>query len=80
MTESSSIGSQNKFGLTPRELDLVATVVRGYSDHEIAQRLSISTTAVVRELIAVSHKLGVEGRLELALFAIHYGLLANRDQ
>jgi len=76
--ESGSVESQKKFGLTPHELDIVARVVSGYSDHEIARRLSLSKTAVAQELTAVSHKLGVEGRLELALFAIHHGLLADR--
>ncbi len=78
MAESGSVESQGKFGLTPQELDIVATVVSGYSDHEIARQLRISTTAVVEELTTVSRKLGVEGRLELALFAIHHGLLTDR--
>jgi len=77
--EFSSVEARKEFGLTPRELDIVATVVSGYSDHEIARKLSISTTAVAQELTSVSHKLGVEGRLELALFAIHYGLLADHN-
>lgn len=77
VAESGSVGSQRRPGLTPRELRLVAAVVGGYSDNEIAQMLSISRTAVVQELAEVSHKLGVQGRLELALFAVHHRLLAD---
>jgi DNA-binding CsgD family transcriptional regulator len=70
---------EGKFGLTPLELEIVASVVGGYSCDEIAQKLSISRRAVVQELTTVSHKLGVEGHLELALFAIHHGLLADQE-
>ena len=79
MAESSSVESQRKFGLTPRQLKIVAAVVSGYSDYEIARTLSLNRTVVVEELAAASHKLGVEGRLEMALFAIHHRLLADGD-
>ena len=74
---SGSFRSPKKFGLTPRELEIVAAVLGGYSDNQIARKLSITRTAVVEELDAVSHKLGVDGRLELALFALHHRLLAE---
>jgi DNA-binding NarL/FixJ family response regulator len=79
MVESGSAESRRKFGLTSHELEILAAVVGGYSYNETAQKLSISEVDVVEELAEVSHKLGVEGRLELALFAIHHGLLADRD-
>ena len=77
--ESGTVESWKKLGLTQRELDVVAAVLGGCSNNEIAQELSISRTAVVQELATLSHKLGVEGRLELALFATHHRLLAERD-
>jgi len=77
MAEPSSLQSQENFDLTPRQLRIVAAVVGGYSDHEIAQMLSISKVTVVEELAEVSEKLGVQGRLEMALFAIHHRLLAG---
>jgi len=76
--ESGSVESQKKLDLTARELRIVAAVVAGCSNDEIAQELSTSRTAVNQELTEVSHKLGVGGRLELALFAIHHRLLADR--
>ena len=79
MTESGKVEPQRKFGLTSRELEILAAVVGGYSYNEIARKLSISERHVVQELTEVCRKLGVEGRLELALFAIHHSLLTDRD-
>jgi two-component system, NarL family, nitrate/nitrite response regulator NarL len=79
MAESGRAKSQRKFDLTAHELEVLAAVVGGYSNNEIAQKLSISKTHAVRELAEVSRKLGVEGRLELALFAVHHRLLADYD-
>lgn len=66
------------FGLTPRELDIVETIVAGYSNREIARHLSISEDTVKNHLSNVFDKLGVSSRLELALFAVNHRLLADR--
>jgi two-component system nitrate/nitrite response regulator NarL len=62
------------FGLTPRELEIVATVVAGYSNKEIAECLKISEDTVKHHMSNVFDKLGVSTRLELALFAVNQGL------
>jgi two-component system, NarL family, nitrate/nitrite response regulator NarL len=62
------------FGLTPRELEIVATIVSGCSNREIAHKLAISEETVKHHLTNVYDKVGVYNRLELALFAIHHGL------
>lgn len=66
-----------RFGLTPRELEIVAAVVAGETNKMIADRLSISQDTVKHHLTHVFDKLGVFTRLELALFAIHHRLLAD---
>jgi DNA-binding NarL/FixJ family response regulator len=66
------------FGLTPRELDIVETIVAGYSNREIARHLSISEDTVKNHLSNVFDKLGVSSRLELALFAVNHRVLADR--
>ena len=66
------------FGLTPRELDIVETIVAGYSNREIARHLSISEDTVKNHLSNVFDKLGVSSRLELALFAVNHRLIADR--
>ena len=62
--------SEPKFGLTPRELEIVAAVSAGYSNKEMAQRFSLSQETVKHHLTRIYSKLHVTNRLELALFAI----------
>ena len=65
---------QPTFGLTPRELEIVSTVVAGYPNSDIAQKFSISVKTVKHHLTNIFDKLGVSNRLELALFAVHHQL------
>ena len=67
------------FGLTKRELEIVASVVAGYSNKEIAKRFVISEDTVKHHVTNIFDKLGVYNRLELALFAIHNGLVGRRQ-
>lgn len=66
--------SSNKFGLTPRQLEIVAAVVAGLSNRDIAKKLSISEDTVKHHLTQIFAKAGVSNRLELALFAMHHQL------
>lgn len=65
---------KTKFGLTPRELEIIAAIVAGYSNRDIAQKFSISEQTVKHHLTNTFDKLGVSTRLELALFAVNHGL------
>jgi two-component system, NarL family, nitrate/nitrite response regulator NarL len=65
---------QRRFGLTPRELEIVSAVVAGYSNKEIAEYFKISEDTVKHHLSNVFDKLGVSTRLELALFAVNQSL------
>ena len=67
----------NTFGLTAREFDMVAAVVEGCSNKEIARRHSISEETVKRHLTNIFDKTGVSSRLELAMFAVHHRLIAS---
>jgi len=72
----SSVGEarQKKFGLTPRELEIVSAVVAGYANKEIAEYFKISEDTVKHHLSNIFDKLGVSTRLELALFAVNQAL------
>jgi len=74
MQSSSDEARQRKFGLTPRELEIVSAVVAGYSNKEIAEYFKISEDTVKHHLSNVFDKLGVSTRLELALFAVNQSL------
>jgi DNA-binding NarL/FixJ family response regulator len=64
--------------LTPRELDIVAALVDGASNREIARRFEISLQTVKNHLSTIFEKLGVSTRLELALHVLQHNLLASR--
>jgi len=66
-----------KNGLTPRELQVISTIVAGYSNKEIAQKFSISEDTVKHHLTNIFDKLGVSSRLELATYAISQRLVEN---
>jgi two-component system, NarL family, nitrate/nitrite response regulator NarL len=65
---------QKKFGLTPREIEVVSAVVAGYSNKEIAEHFKISEDTVKHHLSNIFDKVGVSTRLELALFAVNQAL------
>jgi DNA-binding NarL/FixJ family response regulator len=64
-----------QFGLTARELEVVGTIVSGFTNREIAEKFSISEQTVKHHLRNIFDKLGVSNRLELALFAINHGVV-----
>ncbi len=66
------------FGLSAREMEVVGTVVAGYSNREIAEKFRISEQTVKHHITNIFDKLGVSSRLELALFAVNRGLV-ERD-
>lgn len=66
--------TQNRYRLTPRELEIVSAVVAGYANKEIAQHFKISEDTVKHHLSNIFDKIGVSTRLELALFAVNQSL------
>ena len=74
MQTTSEETKQKKFGLTPRELEIVSAIVAGYANREVAEYFKISEDTVKHHLSNIFDKLGVSTRLELALFAVNQGL------
>lgn len=62
-------------GLTRRELDIIAAVVKGHVNKDIAQSFHISEHTVKHHLTRVFGKLGVSNRVKLAIYAVQHGLL-----
>ncbi|HEY7114428.1 MAG TPA: response regulator transcription factor [Thermoanaerobaculia bacterium] len=67
---------QRSFGLTRRELEIVAAIVEGCTNRDIAQKFSLSEDTVKHHLTHIFDKLGVSNRLELAMFAVNHHLPA----
>lgn len=71
---STNTARQRRYGLTPRELEIVSAVVAGYANKEIAEHFKISEDTVKHHLSNIFDKVGVSTRLELALFAVNQAL------
>jgi DNA-binding NarL/FixJ family response regulator len=71
---SSNVARHRRYGLTPRELEIVSAVVAGYANKEIAEHFKISEDTVKHHLSNIFDKVGVSTRLELALFAVNQAL------
>lgn len=73
LSHTSSVVRQD-FGLTTRERRVIALVIAGYTNKDLARRLRIGESTARRYLTNVFDKLGVSNRLELVLFAIDQGV------
>lgn len=79
MTED-TVGSRVRERLTPKELKIVALIVQGCKNKEIALRLTTTEQVIKNYLRSIYDKTGVSDRLELALFTIHHRILAEAAQ
>ena len=61
--------------LTGRELEVALAVARGWTNAEIADRLTVSLSTVKSHLTNVQTKLGARNRTEIAVWAWRNGLL-----
>ena len=71
-----SVKSPTRYGLTPRELQVVQAVGNAMTNRDIATQLEISACTVRHHLSKIFDKVGVHSRLELAMFAKNKGLVA----
>jgi DNA-binding NarL/FixJ family response regulator len=74
--DEDSVGARVRDRLTPKEMKIVALIVQGCKNKEIAQRLGTTEQVIKNYLRSVYDKTGVSDRLELALFTIHHKILA----
>jgi DNA-binding NarL/FixJ family response regulator len=61
--------------LTEREQNVLALIVRGYDNGEIARQLYVSPSTVKRHIEALLDKLGVANRVQAAVSAVRNGLV-----
>jgi DNA-binding NarL/FixJ family response regulator len=74
--EEDMVGTRVRDRLTPKEMRIVALIVQGCKNREIALRLKTTEQVIKNYLRSVYDKTGVSDRLELALFTIHHRVLA----
>jgi len=78
--DDDSVGTRVRDRLTPKELKIVALIVQGCKNKEIAMRLCTTEQVIKNYLRSIYDKTGVSDRLELALFTIHHRMLAEAAQ
>jgi DNA-binding NarL/FixJ family response regulator len=74
--EEDKVGQRVRERLTPKEMKIVALIVQGCKNREIATRLKTTEQVIKNYLRSIYDKTGVSDRLELALFVIHHRVLA----
>jgi DNA-binding NarL/FixJ family response regulator len=74
--EEDMVGTRVRDRLTPKEMRIVALIVQGCKNREIAVRLKTTEQVIKNYLRSIYDKTGVSDRLELALFTIHHRVLA----
>ncbi|HEY6446338.1 MAG TPA: response regulator transcription factor [Acidobacteriaceae bacterium] len=79
-SDEDNVGTRVRDRLTPKELKIVALIVQGCKNKEIAMRLCTTEQVIKNYLRSVYDKTGVSDRLELALFTIHHRMLAEAAQ
>jgi DNA-binding NarL/FixJ family response regulator len=77
MQAPDSVGRRVHERLTPKERQIVALIVQGCKNKEIASQLGTKEQVIKNYLRSIYDKTGVSDRLELALFTIHHRVLAN---
>jgi DNA-binding NarL/FixJ family response regulator len=75
--EDDMVGARVRDRLTPKEMRIVALIVQGCKNREIAIRLKTTEQVIKNYLRSIYDKTGVSDRLELALFTIHHRVLAK---
>jgi DNA-binding NarL/FixJ family response regulator len=75
--EEDMVGMRVRDRLTPKEMRIVALIVQGCKNREIASRLKTTEQVIKNYLRSIYDKTGVSDRLELALFTIHHRVLAQ---
>jgi DNA-binding NarL/FixJ family response regulator len=61
-------------GLTQREVEVLREIAAGYSNREIADRLSISEATVKTHVNNIFSKAGLRDRAQAVVYAVHHGL------
>lgn len=76
-TNVSLIAGENKYNLSPRELEVLELIARGHSYQEIAAQLSVSLSTVKTHASNIFSKMDVQRRTQAVMLAQKTGLLVH---
>lgn len=69
------VKGEDQFRLSPREVEVLVLIVRGYINKEIADQLNISLTTVISHRKNITEKLGIRSVSGLTVYAVMNGLV-----
>jgi len=75
LIQQTTTGTGPKFGLTSREQQVLALIVQGFNNPEIADRLVISRATASVHVSNILSKLGVSNRVEATTLALRHKLV-----
>ena len=75
--QAGAVDNKPRVSLTPREREVLALVVAGCTNKEIAAQFTVSEETVKHHLTRMFDKVGASNRLELAMKATQTGLAAE---
>ena len=62
-----------------RECEIISHVAHGLMNKEIARKTGLALTGVESHMWKIMHKLGLDCRVQLAVYALKSGLVAIED-
>lgn len=65
--------------LSPREMEILTYVTKGYSNKEVAYALDISRQTVKNHMTSILRKLQVSDRTQAAVYALRHGWIRLKD-
>jgi len=79
-TRIAKLGTKDdRFRLSPREIEVLSFLVEGLSNREIAERLCLSTETVKTHMRHIMEKLIVADRTQAAVKALREGLIERKE-
>ena len=73
--QSTNTGHESVELLTPREIDVLKLIVKGYTNRQVGDELNISVRTAEGHRANLFGKLGLRSRVELVRYAREYGFL-----
>lgn len=64
--------------LTPRELEILSYVARGYINKQVAHNLGISEQTIKNHMSSILRKLDANDRTQAVVLAMHYGWISTQ--